>query len=105
MVLGMISERSVNEIIETGIGSIAKIKIIKMLSTGKKFHTIYGIQKRTNLKRDDIKRNLKDLIVIGWIKEQKMNTVLYYVNKDNNYVEKLVKFFKDVGYIDEVQYN
>lgn len=95
-------ERSIDEIIEIGIGSIAKIKIIKILATGNKFHTIYGIQKRTNLKREDIKRNLKDLIVIGWIKEQKMNTILYYLNKENSYVEKLVKYFKDIGYIDDV---
>lgn len=101
----MESEKSTNEIIETGIGSVVKIKIIKILATGKKFHTIYGIQKRTNLKRNDIKRNIKELMAIGWIREQKLNTVLYYLNADDIYVEKLVRYFKEVGYLDDIEYN
>ena len=58
-------------IIENGIGTIGKIKIIKALAEENKMVTIYVLHKRTGLKREDIKRNLKDLLSIDWIKEKK----------------------------------
>ena len=62
---------SSKEIIEIGLGSIGKIKIIRALSEAEKMATIYALHKRTNLKREDIKRNLSDLIKIGWVRETK----------------------------------
>ena len=61
--------------------------------------TIYVLHKRTGLKREDIKRNLKDLRSIDWIKEKKMANTMYHLNKDNEYVNAIIGFFAHVGYI------
>ena len=93
------NEKSSKDIIETGLGSIGKIKILKSLAEEKKFLTIYAIHKKTHLKREDIKRNLKELIYINWIIEKKVDTFMYQLNLDNLYIEKLIIFFTDVGYL------
>jgi RIO-like serine/threonine protein kinase len=86
-------------IIENGIGTIGKIKIIKALADENKMVTIYVLHKRTGLKREDIKRNLKDLISIEWVKEKRMANTMYRLNKDNEYVNSILGFFANVGYI------
>jgi RIO-like serine/threonine protein kinase len=86
-------------IIENGIGTIGKIKIIKALAEENKMVTIYVLHKRTGLKREDIKRNLKDLLSIEWVKEKRMANTMYRLNRDNEYVNAIVGFFANVGYI------
>ena len=61
--------------------------------------TIYLLHKKTGLKRDDIKSNLEDLMVIGWIRQAKYASVMYGLNAENEYITKLVAFLRDVGYI------
>ena len=51
------------------------------------------------LKREDIKRNLKDLLSINWIKEKRMANTMYQLNRDNEYVNAILGFFANVGYI------
>lgn len=86
------------EIIETGLGSIGKVKIIRALAEENKLATIYLLHKRTHLKRDDIKSNLNDLVKIGWVNQTKYANVMYGLNRENKYVDRLVEFFKEVGY-------
>ena len=90
---------SSKDIIEIGLGSIGKIKIIRALSEAEKMATIYALHKRTNLKREDIKRNLSDLIKIGWVRETKLANSMYSANRENEYVNHLTSFFRAVGYI------
>lgn len=86
------------EIIETGLGSIGKVKIIRALAEENKLATIYLLHKKTHLKRDDIKSNLNDLVKIGWVNQTKYANVMYGLNRENRYVDRLVEFFKEVGY-------
>lgn len=86
-------------IIENGIGTIGKIKIIKALAEENKMVTIYVLHKRTGLKREDIKRNLNDLLSIEWVKEKRMANTMYRLNRDNEYVNAILGFFAKVGYI------
>ncbi|MGI0022666.1 MAG: hypothetical protein ACRD9Q_07380 [Nitrososphaeraceae archaeon] len=86
-------------IIENGIGTIGKIKILKALADENKMVTIYVLHKRTGLKREDIKRNLKDLLSIEWVKEKRMANTMYRLNRDNEYVNAILGFFANVGYI------
>jgi len=51
------------------------------------------------LKREDIKRNLSDLIKIGWVRETKLANAMYSANRENEYVNHLTSFFRAVGYI------
>lgn len=92
------------EIVEIGLGSIGKIKLIKALSEADKMATVYSLHKKTNLKREDIKRNLSDLVEIGWVKETKLANKMYWANKDNEYVNHLMLFFRAVGYIGQSEY-
>jgi DNA-binding IclR family transcriptional regulator len=64
-------------ILETGIGTLGKIKIIRALTEERRMVTIYVLHKRTGLKREDIKRNLKDLTRIDWVREKKMANTMY----------------------------
>jgi predicted transcriptional regulator len=87
------------DIIELGLGSIGKVRIMRALAEEDKMATIYGIHKKTRLKREDIKRNLDDLMKIGWVKENKLANIMYSINRENEYVNHLISFFVDVGYI------
>jgi hypothetical protein len=89
----------VKDIVENGLGSIGKIKILRALSEEKKLVTVYFLHKKTHLKREDIKRNLADLIKIDWVKEQKIGNSVYTINRQNKYIQKLVLFFYEIGYI------
>ena len=85
--------------IEKGLGSLGKIKLVKALAEEDRMMTIYSLHKKTHLKRDDIKRNLKDLVEIEWVIEEKLANVLYKLNRQNENVQHLLTFFKNVEYI------
>jgi predicted transcriptional regulator len=97
----MITDREMTskDIVEIGLGSIGKVKIMKALAEEYKMVTVYTLHKKTHLKREDIKRNLDDLIKIGWVSESKLANMMYSINRENEYVNHLTKFFADVGYI------
>lgn len=88
-----------NDTIEKGLGGLGKIKLIKALAEEDKLMTIYSLHKKTHLKREDIKRNLSDLIEIQWVKEEKLANILYRLNRQNENVQHLLTFFKNVEYI------
>ena len=90
---------SSKEIIEAGLGSLGKVKIIRALAEENKLATIYLLHKKTHLKREDIKKNLDDLIKIGWVTQAKYANVMYGINRENEYVARLLAFFNDVGYV------
>ncbi len=85
--------------IEKGLGGLGKIKLIKALAEEDRMMTIYSLHKKTHLKREDIKRNLNDLIEIEWVKEEKLANILYRLNRQNENVQHLLTFFKNVEYI------
>jgi hypothetical protein len=87
------------EIIEIGLGSIGKIRIIRALAEENKLATVYVLHKKTHLKREDIKNNLDDLVRIGWVTQSKYANMMYGINRENRYVSRLVEFFNDVGYV------
>jgi DNA-binding IclR family transcriptional regulator len=90
---------NVNDTIEKGLGGLGKIKLIKALAEEDRLMTIYSLHKKTHLKREDIKRNLNDLIEIQWVKEEKLANILYRLNRQNENVQHLLTFFKNVEYI------
>ena len=87
------------EIIEIGLCSIGKVKIIKALAEESKLSTIYVLHKKTHLKRKDIKNNLDDLVRICWVTQRKYANMMYGINRENKYVSRLIEFFNDVDYI------
>jgi DNA-binding IclR family transcriptional regulator len=85
--------------IEKGLGSLGKIKLVKALAEEERMMTIYSLHKKTHLKREDIKRNLGDLVEVDWVIEEKFANVLYRLNRKNENVQHLLTFFKNVEYI------
>jgi DNA-binding transcriptional ArsR family regulator len=90
---------NIKQIMEIGLGSIGKIKIIRALAEENKLTTIYVLHKKTHLKREDIKTNVNDLVKIGWVNQSKYANVMYAINKENKYISELIRYFNDVGYI------
>lgn len=86
-------------VVEKGLGGLGKLKIIKALAEEDRMMTVYALHKKTHLKREDIKRNLKDLIEIGWVSEEKLANILYRINRQDEYVKRLLTFFTDVEYL------
>ena len=82
-----------------GLGSIGKIRIMRALAEENKLATIYLLHKKTHLKRDHIKANLADLVTIGWVLQKMSPNPTFRINRENPYVERLVHFFKETGYI------
>ncbi len=97
----MVSAKKLNgkDIIEKGLGGLGKLKLIKALAEEERMMTIYSLHKKTHLKREDIKRNLSDLIDIDWVREEKLANVLYRLNRQNENVKHLLTFLKNVEYI------
>ena len=87
------------QIIELGLGSIGKIRIMRALAEENKMATIYLLHKKTRLKRDHIKTNLDDLIRIGWVTRRVAPNPMYAFNHENPYASRLIEFFKETGYI------
>jgi predicted transcriptional regulator len=104
MMVKMITDREMTskDIVEIGLGSIGKVKIMKALAEECKMVTVYTLHKKTRLKREDIKRNLDDLIKIGWVSKSKLANMMYSINRENEYVNHLTEFFADVGYISKL---
>lgn len=100
----MNENQSVKDLVETGFGTIGKIRILRALAEDNKLLTIYALHKKTSLKREDIKRNLSDLILINWVIEKKLVNNVYSLNKDDKYVKKIIPFFQEIGYIGEKDY-
>lgn len=90
------------ESVETGIGSLGKIRIIKALAEESKFATIYLLHKKTHLKRDDIKKSLDDLVRIGWVRQNRYANVMYSINPDNRPVTLFIEYLKQVGYVEQL---
>jgi hypothetical protein len=92
------------ETVEVGLGSIGRVKILKALTEEPRMLTIYALQKKTHLKREDIKRNLRDLKSIDWVNESRLANSVFSLNRDNEYVRHLTTFFLNVGYVEEHVY-
>ncbi|MDR4511176.1 MAG: hypothetical protein MRJ93_05655 [Nitrososphaeraceae archaeon] len=100
----MSENHSVKDIVEIGFGTIGKIRILRALAEDNKLLTIYALHKKTSLKREDIKRNISDLISINWVVETKLGNNVYSLNREDYYVKKLITFFQEIGYIGENHY-
>ncbi len=93
-------KRKFRRVVEEGLGTIGRIKILAELSKKPdESFTKYAILKGTRLKRSDLKDNLRHLVSINWVKEYRSIYPKYQINLDNPAVQLLRDFFKKSGYI------
>ena len=85
---------------ETGLGSISKLKILRILTRNKdETFTKYALEKMTGLKSIAVRNNLKTLTQIQWVKEYLYKPKKYKINLENPVVKHLIAFFREVKYI------
>jgi predicted transcriptional regulator len=89
------------EEIEKALTSSGKLKILRLLTkTPDHAFTRYEIRKKLPLSPTDIRNDLKTLVDLNWIKENKIQHLQKYsINLDNTLVEQLSDFFKKIKYI------
>jgi len=74
-----LEERGLAEVVELGIGSTAKLKILRlMVRNPDHAFTMYELERRTPLKAVDIRRHVTNL--------------------ENELVKHLAEFFRKIGY-------
>jgi Fic family protein len=91
---------SVRREVDTGLGTIGRLRIIARLGRNpdKRF-TVYGISAMTHLKRSDVRANLSHLVEIGWVRKFETTPTTYQMNLSNEAATKLVDFLRSVGYL------
>ena len=93
-------EMKVEDEIEDGLGSVGKFRILRLLAKdADKCYTKYALEKKTGLKRVNLKNDLEDLKSIGWVIEYEHEPKKYKLNKDNHTVNFLLDFFRKTRYI------
>ncbi len=86
--------------IETGLGGISKLKILRILTRNKEeTFTKYALEKMTGLKPIAVRNNLKTLTQMQWVKEYPYKPKKYKINLKNPVVKHLIDFFREVKYI------
>jgi len=92
--------RDIWEEVEQGLGSIGKLKILRvMLQKPDEAFTKYGLERATGLKPVDVRTNLKSLIKLGWVKEYPYQPRTYKINLENEIVQHLSEFFRQIKYL------
>jgi len=93
------SRRDAWEEIELALGSAGRLKIIQFLTEKPdKTFTRYKLR-RTGLKPKDITNDLKTLVALAWVKEQRYGRRTYQINLENPIVQQFSEFLKKTKYL------
>ena len=88
------------KVVEEGLGSIGRLRILRALASGKVVsQTKYSLERTTGLKPIAVRKHLETLVETGWVKEHDCNPKVYTLHPDNPKAKVLVNFFRNVGYI------
>jgi hypothetical protein len=97
-------DRNVENAIEKGLGSVGKLKILRLLLM-KPNHafTRYEIGKTVPNDPISIRNDLNILIQIDWVKEFKVqHLVKYSINLENPIVQQLATFLREIRYLKQI---
>ena len=91
----MEAERLTWEDVERGLVGVGKIRILRvMIERPEEYFTKYMLEKATGLKPVDVRRSLKTLVELGWVKEHPCDPKTYRVNMENEAVKALAELFR-----------
>jgi len=83
--------------IETGLGSIGRLKILReMIEDPNQYFTKYSLERKTGLKPVDVRKNLKILTDLNWVREYAYDPRTYKVNMENEAVRLIAEFFRKI---------
>lgn len=92
-------EPRVKEIVEKGLGSAGKLRIIQVLAENTKGITMYAIEQKSGLRHDSTVANLRTLLEIGWVEKIATKPVKYMLNMNDAIVGDVVEFFYKIQYV------
>jgi hypothetical protein len=84
--------KDVAKVIEAGLGSPVRIRIILSLARSREALTRYAINKDAGLSDKDAIRALKALVDLGWVEQLPLRPVKYRLNEQNEIVSHLLEF-------------
>jgi Fic family protein len=91
----MSAKASIWEEVEEGLGGVGKIRILRlMIERPEEYFTKYMLEKATGLKPLDVRRSLKALVELGWVKEYQCDPKTYRVNMENENVKAVAELFR-----------
>jgi DNA-binding transcriptional ArsR family regulator len=94
------NDRDIQKLIEKGLGNAGRLKILRAIASGETpSQTKYGLEKVTGLSPVYVRKHLKILVDMGWIKEYDYNPTVYTLNLEDPKTRFLFDFFNKVGYI------
>jgi DNA-binding transcriptional ArsR family regulator len=87
----------IGEILEAGLGSPVKLRILILLARTREDLSRYAIDKGAKASDQDVSRALKVLVELGWVLKLQGKPVKYRLNRDNAIVGHLTEFFSKIG--------
>ncbi|UCH03103.1 MAG: hypothetical protein JSV20_04830 [Candidatus Bathyarchaeota archaeon] len=93
--------RNICDEVERGLGSVGKLKILKLLmQKSDEVFTRYRIGKYVSIDPVSIRNDLKILVEIDWVTEFKAQHLSKYsINREKKKVKHLIDFFREIGYL------
>lgn len=92
-------ERDISYLVEKGLGSPGKIKILKLLLNNPDYlFTRYKIGTKVPLRPVDIRNDIKLLVKLGWVNELPIHPRKYSINLEDPIVKELRQFFRNIKY-------
>ncbi len=89
--------RDILKELELGLGSGGRIRMLFTLAKRpERAYTKYALEQITGLKAVEVRRQLKILTQLGWVKVSSREPEIYQLNLENKIVKDLLQFFKRV---------
>ena len=97
----METRRQVDREVERGLGSVGKLKILRLLlEKPDQAFTRYAIGQKISNDPASIRSDLKTLVEINWVTEFKVQHLSKYtINLDKDVVRQLAIFFQELRHI------
>ncbi len=91
-------DRTIDQIVEAGLGSVGKLKILRLLlEQPHHAFTRYEIGKTVANDPASIRSDLQTLVQIQWVSEFKVRHLSKYaINLDDDVVKHLATFFREL---------
>jgi len=90
--------REIREVLEKGIGSKGKLRILITLAENPGLSK-YMLERITGIRSKTLNSNLYTLIELNWVREETNHVKRYYLNLENDIAALLLKFFRDSNVI------
>ena len=91
----MVKARDVWEDVEEGLGSVGKIRILRVMVFNPEEHfTKYMLERATGLKPKDVRKSLQTLVDLGWVLENPCDPKTYRLNVEDETVKLIIEFFR-----------